>query len=57
MTRKSFIAQVQDIIEEVIMSAQSVGDDLWGDTDPKEAARDIADLEPSFAWTDEAKPT
>jgi hypothetical protein len=32
---------VQDIIDTAIMSAQGVGDDLWGGLTTKEAARDI----------------
>jgi hypothetical protein len=51
MTRAQFIEQVRPIIERVQESAQGIAD--WmGEMSPEEAAKDIADLMPQFAFDD-----
>ena len=51
MKRAEFIEQVQAIVERVQESAQGILDSL-GEASPKDAAKDIADLVPPYAFED-----
>lgn len=55
MIRADFIEQVQSIVERVHESALGIADWL-GEVSPEDAAKEIADLVPQFAFDDEAKP-
>lgn len=50
MTRARFIEQIQPIIERVQESQAGIADWL-GEMTPEDAAEDIADLVPQFAFT------
>ena len=51
MKRKEFIEQAQAIIERVQESAQGIADWL-GEATPEDAAEEIADIIPAYAFED-----
>ncbi len=52
MTRAEFIKRIQPIIERVQESTQGIADWL-GEATPEDAAKEIADLVPAYAFEDE----